>query len=122
MGWGGIILDIIEYKPPPSKYYASITYTSEVHVYKSILHKTVDTGLRVLFVDITFTKLPGLPYIGEELPVQREVNNIHDDFAVAVLKNSSVVSHVPREISRVCWYFLHKSGSEKTCSHKLTLY
>ena len=87
--------------------------------YKSILHKTADTnrhGSRVLFVDITFTKLRGLPiYIGEELPVQCEVNNIHDNFAVAVLKNSNTVGHVPREISRVCWYFLHKSGSEMTC-------
>ena len=58
------------------------------------------------------------PYIGEELPVQHEVNSIHDDFAVAVLKNgknSNTVGHVPREISRVCWYFLHKSGSEMTC-------
>ena len=60
------------------------------------------------------------PYIGEVLPVQREVNSIHDYFAVAVLKNSSTVGHVPREISRVCWYFLHKSGSEMTCSHKFT--
>ena len=32
------------------------------------------------------------PYIGEELPVQCEVNNIHDDFAVAVLKNSNILS------------------------------
>ena len=55
------------------------------------------------------------PYIREELPVQREVNNIHDDFAVAVLMNGNTVGHVPREISRVCWYFLHKSGSEMTC-------
>ena len=55
------------------------------------------------------------PYIGEELSVQCEVNNIHDDFAVAVLKNSNTVGHVPREISRVCWYFLHKTGSEMTC-------
>ena len=55
------------------------------------------------------------PYIGEELPVQREVNSIHDDFAVAVLKNGNTVGHVPREISRVCWYFLHKSCSEMTC-------
>ena len=55
------------------------------------------------------------PYIGEELPIQRKVNNIHDDFAVAVLKNGNTVGHVPREISRVCWYFLHKSGSEMTC-------
>ena len=56
------------------------------------------------------------PYIGEELPVQREVSNIHDYFAVAVLKNGNTVGHVPREISRVCWYFLHtESGSEMTC-------
>ena len=55
------------------------------------------------------------PYIGEELPVQREVNNIHDDFAVAVLKNGNTVGHLPREISRVYWYFLHKSGSRMTC-------
>jgi len=41
----------------------------------------------------------GFPYIGEELPVQCEVNNIHDDFTVAVLKNSSSVGRVPREIS-----------------------
>jgi len=88
--------------------------------YKSILHKTVDTRLRVLFVDITVYKASWSPYIGEELPIQHEVNNIHDDFAVAALKNSSTVGHVPWEISRVCWYFPHKSGSEITCSHKLT--
>ena len=73
---------------------------------------------RVLFMD----KASWSPYIGEELPIQREVNNIHDYFAVAVLKNSSTVGHVPREISRVCWYWLHKSGSEMTCSHKLRKY
>jgi len=71
-------------------------------------------------VDITVYKASWSPYIGEELPIQHEVNNIHDDFAVAALKNSSTVGHVPWEISRVCWYFPHKSGSEITCSHKLT--
>ena len=71
------------------------------------------SGSKVLFADLTFFMWS--PYIGEELPVQREVNNIHDDFAVAVLKNGNTVGHVPREISRVCWYFLHKSGSEMTC-------
>jgi len=44
----------------------------------------------------------------EELPLQ---HNIHDDFAVAILKNSNIVGHVPRDIS---WYFLQKSGSEMT--------
>ena len=64
-------------------------------------------------------KVSWSPYIGEELPVQHELP-VYDDFTVAVLKNSSTVGHVPREISRVYWYFLHKSGSEMTCSHKLT--
>ena len=50
----------------PPKLYASATCTSKVHVYiRTQLQKhstqTVDTGSRVLFVDITFTKLRGLP-------------------------------------------------------------
>ena len=48
----------------------------------------------------------------EELPLQHEGHNIHDDFAVAILKNSNTAGHVPRDIS---WYFLQKSGSEMTC-------
>ena len=47
----------------------------------------------------------------EELPLQG--HNIHDDFAVAILKNSNTVGHEPRNIS---WYFLWKSGSEMTCT------
>ena len=67
-------------------------------------------------MDIPFTKLRGLPTSEKSCQLsQCEVNNIHDDFAVAVLKNSNTVGHVPQEISRVCWYFLHKSGSEMTC-------
>ena len=81
---------------PPPKFYVSATYTSKVHVYvrtqlQNILHKTVDTG------GDHVNKASWSPYIREELPVQREVNNIHDDFAVAVLKNSNTVGHVPRE-------------------------
>ena len=47
----------------------------------------------------------------EELPLQRKGHNIHDDFAVAMFKNSNTVGHVPWDI---CWYFLQKSGSEMT--------
>jgi len=51
------------------------------------------------------------PYIGEELLVQREVtlNNIHDNFAVAVLKNSNTVGHVPRKI-----FFTESAGTSCT--------
>ena len=48
----------------------------------------------------------------EELPLQHEGHNIHDDFVVAILKNSNTVGHEPRNIS---WYFLRKSSSEMTC-------
>ena len=65
-------------------------------------------------MDITFTKLRGLPTSEKSCQFNAR-STIYDDFAVAVLKNSSTVGHVPREISRVCWYFLHKSGSEMTC-------
>ena len=66
-------------------------------------------------MDITFTKLRGLPTSEKSSQFNARSINIPDDFAVAVLKNSNAVGHVPREISRVCWYFLHKSGSEMTC-------
>jgi len=45
------------------------------------------------------------PSIGEELQTTRELTNAHDSFAVAVPKEGNTVGHVPREISRICWYF-----------------
>ena len=58
------------------------------------------------------------PYIGKELLVECEVDNIQDDFALIILKNGTIMGHVIQEISRVCWYFLRKvqnNGSEMTC-------
>ena len=34
------------------------------------------------------------PVIGEELSLQKEHGNPHDDFAVAIIKNHQVVGHV----------------------------
>ena len=48
------------------------------------------------------------PYLNEELQLQREAGNEHDQHAVAVVKSSTVVGHVPRTISRVCWFFLRR--------------
>ena len=45
------------------------------------------------------------PYIGEELLVECEVNNIYDAglrCSYVSKKNGMIVGHVPREISRVC--------------------
>ena len=52
------------YKPPPS--------------FMRVLH----TLPKFMFTQECSYKASWSPYIGEELPVQREVNNIHDDFAV----------------------------------------
>ena len=102
--------------PPPPKKKKKILRNRYVHFQSSCLHKnTVTKAQNSTVRGHHVYKASWSPYIGEELPVQCEVNNIHDDFAVAVLKNSNTVGHVPREISRVCWYFLHKSGSEMTC-------
>ena len=116
MGGGGLIFEdaiSLDYKPPPPpKDFTQVLCTQLGH-----FQLTMATTFRI---ESTVRghhvyKAAWSPYIGEELPVQREVNNIHDDFAVAVLKNGNTVGHVSREISRVCWYFLHKSGSEMTC-------
>ena len=37
--------------------------------------------------------------IGEVLPVEREADNQHDDYAVAVMKNRDIVGHMPHSIS-----------------------
>ena len=37
--------------------------------------------------------------IGEVLPVEREEDNQHDDYAVAVMKNEDIAGHVPRSIN-----------------------
>ena len=42
-----------------------------------------------------------------------QLEGIHNDLAVAILKNSNIVGHEPRNIS---WYFLRRSGSEMTCT------
>ena len=50
------------------------------------------------------------PVIGEILLCEQEWDNVEDQFAVAVVKTGVVVGHIPRKISRVCWYFLEHQG------------
>ena len=40
-----------------------------------------------------------------------EVDNVHDKYAVKVLKNQAVVGHVSREISRYCSFVLNSGGT-----------
>ena len=51
------------------------------------------------------------PVIGEELECTQEPGNLHDRYAVAVLKEGIDVGHVPRKISVLCCIFLRKGGT-----------
>ena len=48
--------------------------------------------------------------------MERETNNVHDRFSVAVIKvcptrnTRAVVGHIPREISSIIWEFLSRGG------------
>ena len=55
------------------------------------------------------------PIIGKDLCVQIEEHNTFDRFAVAVLKDDVIVSHVPRELARTCWFVLQKRYSIMSC-------
>uniref|UniRef100_A0A1X7VGL8 HIRAN domain-containing protein n=1 Tax=Amphimedon queenslandica TaxID=400682 RepID=A0A1X7VGL8_AMPQE len=55
------------------------------------------------------------PCICEELVCSRQLNNPHDCYAVAVCKTGTTVGHVPKILSRLCWLFLNKSGTEIKC-------
>ena len=49
--------------------------------------------------------------MGEELICRKKPFNTTDPFAVAVVKNSTAVGHVPRKILSVCSLFLRKNGT-----------
>ena len=40
--------------------------------------------------------------VGEELDCERELNNAHDHYAVAVKRMEVVVGHLPCKLSRLC--------------------
>ena len=50
------------------------------------------------------------PSIGEKLVAKREFNNPMNKHAVKVVKGDETVGHLPREFSRIAWYFLGRSG------------
>ena len=50
------------------------------------------------------------PVVDEELTTAQEPHNPEDRYAVSVIKNDTVVGHIPRELSKMCWYFLQRGG------------
>ena len=51
------------------------------------------------------------PILGEQLTLEREDGNSSDRHAVSVMKDSIIVGHVPRELSRAYWYFIRHGGT-----------
>ena len=51
------------------------------------------------------------PTIGEMLLLKVESTNPYDDFTVSVVKDGTVVGHVPKYVSRVICFFLKRVGS-----------
>ena len=50
---------------------------------------------------------------GQVFPCLREVGNAFDPFAVSVVRDSDIISHVPRKISATCSLFLRNRGTVK---------
>ena len=60
------------------------------------------------------------PVLNEQLKVIQHHGNSEDQFAVAVCKEAppgpgvtsatTIIGHLPREISRLCWYFMQHDG------------
>ena len=55
-----------------------------------------------------------MPVIGQLLQVQAETGNEQDPPTVATVLNDSIVGHLPREISRLAFYFVQHAG-RNTC-------
>ncbi len=49
--------------------------------------------------------------IEEVLDCQRETTNSKDGYAVAVIKDGTIIGHVPRRISKLCLLFLRRGGT-----------
>ena len=53
--------------------------------------------------------------MGETLMCEREPHNAHDQYAVAVKKEGTVIGHLPRKLWRVCSLFMRRGGT-MTCT------
>ena len=49
--------------------------------------------------------------VREVLPCKREINNEKDRYAVAVMKDDTVIGHLPKKSSKICSLFVRRGGS-----------
>ena len=52
-----------------------------------------------------------VPVLDEVLQCSRETQNSRDRYAVAVVKNTTVVGHLPSKISKICSLFIRRRGT-----------
>ena len=48
--------------------------------------------------------------LGEILQRERELDNVHDCYAVCVMRHGTIIGHIPQQISCVCSPFLRRGG------------
>ena len=60
------------------------------------------------------------PSVGDKFVALRELHNQFDKYAIKVLNGEETVGHLPREYSRIAWYFLAHGGSDICCSYWLS--
>ena len=58
---------------------------------------------------IMFTKT-WTPSVDDKLSVEREFKNQFDRFAVKIILDGETVGHLPREFSKIAWYFIARGG------------
>lgn len=50
------------------------------------------------------------PQVGQTLTTVKEEQNLHDRYAIAVIYDDRTVGHMPKELSRISWYFIEHGG------------
>ena len=50
------------------------------------------------------------PSVGDEFELEIEELNRHDRYAVAIKVSGDIVGHVPREFSKIVYYFIKNGG------------
>ena len=59
------------------------------------------------------------PSVGDEFELEIEELNRHDRYAVAIKVSGDIVGHVPREFSKIVYYFI-KNGGRVTGGYTIT--
>ena len=55
------------------------------------------------------------PVVGKEFPCKHEDGHRVDPFTVAVVRGDTIIGHVPRKISSICYLYLRQAGSIVCC-------